>query len=363
MKRSAPAGFSLIELMVSVAITAVAIAATISVVISLTSMTRNAENYSDDVGRARTGATNLTRAIEGTGLMTPGGLWVNTATGPTLINTIFGIDGTTGAGFAAGGAAPVVTGPDDLWVITPDRNAFREGCVDKGAGVSLNKTVATGVLTVQCPTAIATFAVTDFLVAANATTGALLSPPLVLGLAGTTATIGYAEQAVSGYSAAPPPGEGFTKGDLVYAVNVFHYAIRNNPMTSRPALIRHRGMTGTEPVTKRPFVEDPAYSDEVIQDYVEDLQVSFGLENPGTGAITFQPSLAPAFNAGAPLRSVRINVVVMGRQRDLANDATRTFPLTPLTVDNHVASTTADGFRRVLFTQRIEVPNAAPGNL
>ena len=158
MKLSRSRGFTLIELMVSVAITAIAIAATVSVIITLSSMTRNAENFGDDADRARSAGGALAKAIEASGLMTPGGLYINTASGPMLSNSVFGIDGTTGAGFrTAGGAAPVVTGPDDMWVITPHRNAFRQGCTDVGAGVAVAKTVANGVLTVQCPTVLTTF--------------------------------------------------------------------------------------------------------------------------------------------------------------------------------------------------------------
>ena len=362
MKRS-KAGFSLIELMISLVIMAVAVAATASVVVTMMSMTRNAENYTEDMDRARMGGRELVKAIEATGLMTPGGLWVNTATGPLLINPMFGIDGTTGAGFRSTGGAPAVAGPDDLWIITPSRNAFREGCVDPGAGVAVTKTVTGGMLTVQCPTVLTTFGVGDFLVAANSRTGALLTPPLVLATAGPNATIGYAEQGVANYAPAPAPGEGFTKGDLVYGVSIFHYAIKPDPVTTRPRLTRHRGMLGTELTTNRPFVEDPAFGDEVVQDYVEDMQVSFGVENLTTHAVTFQDALAPEFNPAVAVRSVRINVVAVGRLRDLATDGSNTVALTQLPVENHVPPTVNDGFRRVLFTQRLELPNAAPENL
>jgi prepilin-type N-terminal cleavage/methylation domain-containing protein len=74
MKRSS-AGFSLIELMVSIAIMAVAVAATASVIVTLMSMTRNAENYTEDMDRARMGGLELVKAIEAAGLMTPAGLY------------------------------------------------------------------------------------------------------------------------------------------------------------------------------------------------------------------------------------------------------------------------------------------------
>jgi|GEM_PF-1266064 len=362
-------GFSLIELMVSVVIMAVAVAATASVVVTMMSLTRNAENYTDDLDHARMGGTAIGRVVESAGLMTPDGLLINTGTGPMMINPIFGIDGTTGAGFRAGGAAVAVTGPDDLWVVTPHRNALREGCVDPGAGVAISRTTLGGVLTVQCPAVITTFTAADYLVASNSRTGALLSPPLVLSTVGANATIGYAEQAVANYSPAPPPGEGFTRGDLVYGVTLFHYSIKPSPFSAgRPALVRHRGMLGTEATTNRPFVEDPAFGDEVVQDLVEDMQVSFGMQNNTGGAITYQASLAPDFNPALTLRSVRINVVAVGRLRDLAVDGDRVVPLRPLVVENHsppgAALTAAgDGFRRVLYSQRLELPNAAPENL
>ncbi len=362
-------GFSLIELMVSVVIMAVAVAATASVVVTMMSLTRNAENYTDDLDAARQGGTALGRVVESAGLMTPGGLRVNTGSGPLLINPIFGIDGTTGAGFRAGGGPPAVTGPDDLWVVTPNRNSLREGCVDPGAGVVISRTTAGGVLTVQCPTIITSFGAGDFLVASNSRTGALLSPPLVFSTAGANATIGYAEQAVVNFSPAPPPGEGFTRGDFVYGVTLFHYSIKPSPFQAgRPALVRHRGMLGTEPTTNRPFVEDPAFGDEVVQDLVEDMQVSFGMQAINTDVITYQTSLAPDYNPALTLRSVRINVVAVGRLRDLAVDGDKVVPLRPLVVENHSPPGAAlgvpgDGFRRVLYTQRLELPNTAPENL
>jgi prepilin-type N-terminal cleavage/methylation domain-containing protein len=368
-------GFSLVELMVSVVIMAVAIAATLSVVLSLSTMTHNAELYGDDDDRARMAATHMQRAIEGIGLFTPAGIWVNGgATTPTLISPVFGHDGTTGGGQATGGSLTVTADKtDDLWMVVPDRNAFREGCVDTGAAVSVTKTQAggTGALVTQCLGAITTFATTDTLVAANSTTGALLSPPLVFATSGANGTIGFAEQAVGNFAPAPTPGVGFGVSDVVYRVQVYHYSIKVNPQTGRPGLCRHLGIVGLETgalaALKRPFLEDPAQGDDFVMDYIEDMQVKYLFDNPAApgdpAQYTVADSMPPNFNTATPLRSVRVSLVGVGLRRDHDTSGGNGVALGPLPVENNTVVGPNDGFRRTLYVQRLELPNIAPGNL
>jgi type II secretory pathway pseudopilin PulG len=371
---SARRGFTLVEALVASAVLMAAIAAASTVMITASSLTRNAENASEDFDHARLAGDQLAREIQSAGLLTPGGLYIST---PGSLNfPLYGIDGVAPYPGSTGGA-PRNAPSDDLWLIVPDRNAMREPCVDPGAGLPVTVAAASGPLTVQCPPAgaITTFNATDFLVAANlsARTGALLSPGLVFG----TNTIQYAEQAVANFSDAPPPsGTGFQVGDMVFRATPWHYFTLPIPASGNtPAwvgLFRHRGLAQTDPSTGSPLRDDPAYKDQLVQVGVEDLQIAFGMDDnplhPNSGdpqQYQFQAGLPPAFNGSLGLRTVRLSIVARSRQTvqdvgGLGKTVTQKGlgAGSGITVENHTIA--PDGYQRAVYTRRLELPNLTP---
>jgi hypothetical protein len=167
---------------------------------------------------------------------------------------------------------------------------------------------------------------------------------------------------VPGFSNAPHRG-GFQRGDLVYPVRLLHFFIGTNPANGRKALMRAEGQPATDAVG-RPFTDMGAPV--VVQDFVEDFQVAFGLDASNAGdpdRYDFQHGLRPDFTPG--LRSVRVSVVATGRaprrdnraQEVLAEDL-------PIAVENHAPATTPpDGYFRSLFSRRAELPNLAAARL
>jgi type II secretory pathway pseudopilin PulG len=367
-------GFTLVEALVASAMMMAAITAATTVMISASSLTRNAENASEDYDHARLAGEQLAKEIQSAGLLTPGGIYIST---PTSLNfPVYGIDGLAPYAGSIGGA-PRNPPSDDLWMIVPDRNAMREPCVDQGAGLPITVAAANGPLTVQCPPAgaITTFYTTDFLVAANmsAKTGALLSPSLTFG----TNSIQYLEQSVANFSDAPPPsGTGFQVGDMVFRATPWHYFTLPIPAQgSNPAyvgLYRHRGLAQTDANTGSPLQDDPAYKDELIQIGIEDLQLAWGTDNnplhPNSGdplQYQFQAGLTPAFNASLGLRTVRLTVVARSRQtvQDVGGSGKAVTQKglgtgSGITVENHTIA--ADGYQRAVYTRRLELPNLTP---
>jgi prepilin-type N-terminal cleavage/methylation domain-containing protein len=363
-------GFTLIELMISAALMVVAVAAAGVLLIAASSMARNAQNYSDDSDNARMAGEALAKVIQSAGLLTPGGIWVNAGpAAPTLINPVFGIDGTSGAGTGgAHAAAATADGSDDLWVVVPDANALREACKDSGAGVMVTASKASGPLAVHCNSAITTFDTNDTLLATNSSTGAILSPPLSFPMVGGWATIKFKEDATSNYSdSVKGSPTGFTAGDMVFRVQLMHYFIKADS-SGRPGLFSHRGVVGDDSGTGRMLTDDPDTTDALVQDNVEDLQVSYRFDPAGNGnplTYTAQDFLKPEYDAANPLRSVRVNIVAVSKLSDLDTQGSRNQSLKPpALVENHDRSTAAaDGYRRSLYTRRLELPNTAPGNL
>jgi prepilin-type N-terminal cleavage/methylation domain-containing protein len=364
-------GFTLIELMISITVMLFAIVAASTVIVTAGTMTRNADNASDDFDHARLAGEILTRDIQSAGLMTPGGVFIGATTSQN-----FPLWGEDGNGTGAAPPAPVSPGTDDLWIIVSDRNALRNPCVDMGAALPIQTAVASGPLTVQCSTGnlANAFNTTDFLVAANSRTGALLT---VTGLA--FPTISYAEQGVPNFSDAPPPGSGFSVGDMVYHATPWHYFVKVIPaigsQVAWSGLYRHRGLVAADPLG-RPLSDDPVYNDELVQVGVEDLQVAYGFDATNTGdpaqytygTPTGAPtdySLPPGFNAATPIRTVRLTVVARSQQSRHETGGSQQQVQSSglgagggLQVENHLIP--ADGFQRAVYSRRLELPNLTP---
>jgi type II secretory pathway pseudopilin PulG len=366
-------GFTLIELMTAMVVMIIAVTAATAVMISAVSMTRNADNASDDFDHARLAGEQLTREIQSTGLMAPAGIFIG-----TVASQNFPLYGADGNGTGPLPPAPVQAGTDDLWLIVTDRNALRDPCKDRGAALPISVAAMSGSINVQCVTGDvnSAFNLTDFLVAANSRTGALLT---VTALAGTT--VQYAEQTVANFSDAPPPGKGYSVGDLVYHVTPWHYFVKVMPATGTfppwTGLYRHRGTVQADALG-RPLSDDPAYQDELVQVGIEDLQVAYGIDanntgdpaqyaygNP-TGAPT-DYGLPPPFSAATPLRTVRLTVVARSQQvradtgGNTSGAGIKSVGLGAgggLQVENHLIP--ADGFQRAVYSRRLELPNLTP---
>lgn len=343
-------GFSLIELLIAVAVMLTAVAAVSYLLISTSRMKHNTENAIESTDAARLALEAIARDVRLAGMGAPGGLWVSQTGTPTRVNAVFGLDGTAeGTEFER----------DDLWLVLPGANALRESCVDRGASTSVVR-AGTGPLAVTCTGSLRD---TDLLLVSNMASAALLTglvlTPEQPGVAGG---IDYDESDVTGFSNAPERG-GFQVGDLVYPVTLVHYYIAPDPATSRPALYRAEGKLQAD-AEGRPF-SDVEGSARQVQSDVEDLQVAYGFDAVGGSRpedYAFQHGLGAAYAPG--LRSLRVNVVARGWKAQRTAQDTQLAGLKPVSVENHaVDSLPEDGLRRGLYTRRVELPNMAPGAL
>lgn len=334
-------GFTLIELMVSVVVMVVAIAAASAVLIAASTFTRNTKNQSDNFDVARLGGSSLEKSVTSAGLFTPGGIYVNVGASPTLISPVYG---------TSGGAAAT----DELWAIEPDPNALREPCVDPGAMMPV--VADGGTVALNC-TATPTLNSSDFLVDSNLTTGALLTPPLTV----TANSIASAEPASWGN----PPGSGYKQGDVVFRVTPWHYFIKVDDTTGRLALMRHRAKLGTSALA--PLMDDDAYNDEVVQPYVEDLQVTYGVSNVTNADPSLYAevqTLPAAYNPAAVPKTVRISLVAISRQtKQDSSGSGPNLSLVPLLLEDHTTAGVADGYQRAVYVRRLELTNMSPGTL
>ncbi|CAM4093239.1 prepilin-type cleavage/methylation domain-containing protein [Corallococcus exiguus] len=355
-------GMTLLETMVAATLTAIVLAAATALLLAGGRVVHNTEHVADSHDHARLAGETLLSAVRQAGAGMSEGLWVVSGGTPLRINSVFGGDGA-GTGVLAAtttGNAPSTNGSDDLWLVVPDRNYLGRDCAP-GAAMTVVKP-GTGALEVNCAgTLSGTAPANPMLVASNMKSAALLTQTSVTS-SPPTATVNFLEAGVSGFSNAPHKG-GFQKGDLVYPVRLLHFFIGTNANNGRKALMRAEGIPGSD-VSGRPFVDmaDPV----VVQDYVEDFQVTFGIDATNTGDPTrydFQNGLRPEYTPG--LRSVRISVVATGRspRRDTQNKDVLTDDL-PIAVENHTPpAAPADGYFRSLFSRRAELPNLAAASL
>ncbi|RKH12430.1 prepilin-type N-terminal cleavage/methylation domain-containing protein [Corallococcus praedator] len=363
-RRAMPRGMTLLETMVASALATIILAAAAALLLAGGRVVHNTEHVGDSHDHARLAGEALLSAVRQAGAGMSEGLWVVSAGVPQRINPVFGGDGA-GTGLLAAttaGNVPGTEGTDDLWLVVPDRNYLGRDCAP-GAAMTVVQP-GTGSLQVNCVgTPSSAPAANAMLVASNMKSAALLTQATVVS-SPPTATVNYLETGVPGFSNAPHKG-GFQRGDLVYTARLLHFFIAPNPATGgRKALMRAEGLPATD-ASGRPFMDmgDPL----VVQDFVEDFQVAFGVDATNSGdpsSYVFQDGLSPEYTPG--LRSVRISVVATGRnpRRDTQNQAVLAEDL-PIAVENHTppAGATADGYFRSLFSRRAELPNLASASL
>lgn len=348
-------GFSLVELLVSLAVMMIVLSITTSVVISSMHMARNAELVVQTNDELRLAAEAIVNSARNAGMGAPNGIWVVQGGVPVRVNAMFGRDGTTGAGGVP--ASPSTYERDDLWLVIPNNNFSKQSCASPAvAGSSASVTAAgVGALPVSCTSG---FSQTDILMVSNLRSGALLT-----GLQGTPVNnpIEYAEMTVPFFSNAPEKG-GFQAGDLVFPVKLVHYYLETTAggVTN---LYRRKGVLTTD-AWGRPFSDDPTSGAALIASDIEDFQVAFGVDatqqgDPATYA--FQHGLAPEYVSG--LRSLRITLVGRGSKVVRSTSSSAVSIQLPLVAENHVPAATADAYYRAKYTRRLELPNMAPESL
>lgn len=343
-------GFTLVELLVSMAIMVVAIAVASILLMEGSRMTRRGEEIADTNDASRVAGDAIVNQARMAGMGAWGGLWVGIGSSPTKVSPIYGTEGGAGT--------------DDLWLVVPNRNAMRESCIDLGAATTV-VTPGTGVLEVNC---VASLAGATLLMATNMLTGAILSPNFTFTAPSspTPARIDYAERTVSGFSNAPQKG-GFQVGDMVYPVTVYHYFIGVD-FTGAKSLLREQGTRNAGGAAGDPPFVAVAGTSSVVQSGIEDLQIAYGFNTTGTESaanITFANAVASSWTQTIGLRSLRISVVARSKRAvlDGAGRPVLSADLAPMTVEGHTAPGVPDGFRRTLYSRRVELPNMAPGNL
>ena len=351
-------GVTLLELMIAVSITVVAIAATMGLVGFTGVLARHADIVAEGNNNARLAGDVIAGALRNAGMGGGQGVYLGVAGSATMINPIHGADN-----LSLNYAGRSVNNSDDLWLVVPDRNAMRDSCNTRGAYVSVVTPGLGALSVVPFPTAPCTnpFVNGESLLVTNMNRSALITN-IALNSPGPN-QINYNESTISGFSNAPERG-GFQVGDMVLRARVVHFYLDVNPLTNRLALYKADGMIGPD-FLGRPFT-DLATSRTVVQDYVEDFQVVYWVDpslSNDPSQYVIQHGMPAGYQAG--VRSVTISVVATTarKQIDESNQVILTGATAPRSVANHPAVATPDGYMRGIYTRRIEIPNLMSSNI
>jgi hypothetical protein len=343
-------GFTLIELITSVGIMIVAIAATCMMLIEGQRFTRNSEEIINSNEGSRVAGEFIASALRIAGMGAASGVWINNAGVPRLISPIFGTDNISTEGFT-----------DDIWMLIPDRRAFQDNTCQSGSGGALTLVAAgTGPLNLSCTQSLlpaigptpAMLLVTNFTGPAVALTQPSVSTPSIGTVVGL---VGYAESAVAGFPPRP-----FQVGDLVVGLSAVHFFVHKDATGSH--LYREMGvLTGASP----PSFVTSTVTRILLQRNIEDLQFAFGTD-PTNANLPDQYVYSNGFPdaAGLPVRAVRVTVVATHDRLMRKADSSLTLTSQPLSIENHIiAQPQMDALRRSVYTRRIELPNLNAGSL
>lgn len=356
-------GMTLLELIVAMAILVVVVAITMQVIVLGVNLARNGNEAGESNETARFAGDTIALQTRLAGMGASLGLNVLANGSPRTISPVLAVNSTTG--------------PDELWVVAPQRNVFGAGCdgtsptagYDVGASAVVQQSLNNGILAVRCSNTL-TFPST--LMVTNLSSAALIR---ATGTASSGAQINFAESTAvtgSGFTNNYRRG-GFTAGDLVMPVNIWRYYVANYGPNNEPTLMVGQGVVNTG--SGFPFTM-VVNSERPLAGPIEDMQVQFGVD-PSDGD---DPS-SVVWRNGAPCsgtcfsdsqgryepgaRSIVLSIV--SRSRKTLKDTSGTgnlAGLVPMSVFDHViGSPVADGRRRVKYERRIELPNAAPGSM
>ncbi|MFT3841395.1 MAG: PilW family protein [Myxococcaceae bacterium] len=360
MKRAASRsnrGITLIELVVAMAVMLVAVAAATTLMVAAVRMARDRTGNVEAAERSRLASAEMLENLERAGLGASTSITVNIGT-PTQINPIYVVDNSAGLNPGGNGPNPVV-GTDEIWMVSPARLALGEACWDTGAKTPI---VNMGTpIQVACGAGFSSYqGLGRFLMMISSQgTGkaALLSNPTVTGNNVTSADIGAAAGVIN-------------SGDSMVGVQVLHYYIGLNPNdkdpdgTMHPALFRAYGsLSGGTAAAPFSNSATPGVVPEIPD--VEDLQIvtlidPTGAKNPNL----YDPDagLPPTPLVASPkqVKAMRVTLVARAHNRSLTGDGNQVNQLfAPLTVENHSPVATPDGYQRVTFGRRVELPNMA----
>jgi hypothetical protein len=351
---------TLLELIVAMAILVVVVAITMQVIVLGVNMARNGNQATEGDEAARFAGDAISLQARLSGMGAPAGLTVVANSAVRVVNGILGVNSTSG--------------PDELWVVVPNRNTFGQGCSGSAGTAAVVQKSAIGALRVRCSS---TLTFPGLFMVTNLTSGALVKATASTAVSGGGGDdLTFSESGVAGFTNNFKRG-GFTKGDLVVPVTILHYYIANYGPLNEPTLMVAQGKVNSA-ATGFPFVELTGTSavKQVVQMGVEDMQLQFGVDpNDGDNPTdivwrnaypcsgTCFSDASGAFVTGA--RSVVVTLVSRSTRtlRDSAGSKDMA-GLKPMSIADHVISSpVADGKRRVKYERRIELPNAQPWNL
>jgi hypothetical protein len=323
-------------------------------------MARDRTGNTEAAERARLASAEMLENLERAGMGTSTQLGINLAAGGVLqqVMPIYVVDNSSNVG--------VVAGTDEIWMVTPSRLAMGEPCFDPGAKTPITVNPSGSNVGVACNSFASYTGAGHFVMMINGQgkgTGGLLSSPSIVGTTLSSTDLGTVT--------------GFGMGDSIVGVQVLHYYIALNPNdkdpdgTQHPALFRASGSlsggTATAPFTN---AASPAPVAEIAD--VEDLQVvpmvdTSGLKDPLTYTALSGLPATPLIVAPQALKSMRVTLVSRSHLRSQSgdgNNANLAAQLAPQIVENHTPvvcapTCTPDGYQRVTFGRRVELPNMA----
>ncbi len=350
-------GFTLVEVMLGVGISMLAMTVVMILVLFTTAKARDSDVVADSNSYARLGGDAIASALRLAGMGSGQGIYLNSGGAPLLANAVYGRDNLT-----LNQAGNTVTGTDDLWIIAPIRNGMLDNCNIRGAYTILSAagTGPLGVKPLGGPPCTQGFVNGDSLLVTNLNSAALISS-IVLNNPGIN-QINYSESIIPGFSNAPQRG-GFQQGDLVVLANVVHYYLDRDPTTNQLALYSQRGVVGPD-FLGRPLVDSG--NPTLVQRYIEDLQVVYWLDpNQSNDPAQYvdQHGLAPQYQAGVKAVTLYLVARTQATLKDANNAQILSTMTAPKSVANHPVASTPDGYRRSIYSRRIELPNLAASSI
>ncbi|HEX4451291.1 MAG TPA: PilW family protein [Kofleriaceae bacterium] len=319
--RTGQAGFTLIELMISLVLFSFAIAGVLAVAVSMTQGLREQRAAVGAETSARVPLDFMGDAIRQASPAVPSGVIWDAAT--CTQNAITVTDNQSGA------VDTTLTGWDKLDVI------FASGGV-----VASSESAYTAATTTLTLTDTSQLAVGDTVVATDTNTGTLLK---ITGIAGTTVTVASPSALCSG--SIPTYAAPFL------VIRAMHATFTLDTVDTQPTLLMDPDSTG--PLAPQPLAEG-----------IEDMQIAQGYDN-GAGVIEnttvngdqwWCNVIGESQLAGQPagtLRALRISITARTTSGLVGN----LNPYTRPAVENHTASLVADQFRRRVLNTTIEIRN------